>query len=133
MTREFTRGMTTGYHFFSQSGFFECLPASRRASPCDICSRASGSGQGSPTGFTSSSLRLSDRFFGTSRFSAMAISHAVLLKGNEAPGARFRSLVEDANSLAGFAGCTATMRFAGLKIQTSGAHLLSFAEGVDAS
>jgi ABC-type uncharacterized transport system substrate-binding protein len=32
----------------------------------------------------------------------MAISHAVLLKDNEAPGARFRSLVEDANSLTDF-------------------------------
>jgi len=46
----------------------ECLPASRRASACDICSRASGSGQGPPTGFTSSSLRLSDRGCSASKF-----------------------------------------------------------------
>jgi hypothetical protein len=56
--------LASAYHFFFQSGFFECLPASTSASACEISSRDCGSGQDPWTGARFSSCFLPDFFDG---------------------------------------------------------------------
>ena len=65
--------LASAYHFFFQSGFFECLPASTSASACEISSRDCGSGQDPWTGARFSSCFLPD-FFDGCFFSVIGVS-----------------------------------------------------------
>jgi hypothetical protein len=65
--------LASAYHFFFQSGFFECLPASTSASACEISSRDCGSGQDPWTGARFSSCFL-PAFFDACFFAVIGVS-----------------------------------------------------------